>query len=91
MSLKNILDAIIQNQIDDIKWRRELWKSQIERKKKEIKEIREDIRLLQKDLIVDNELLKKYEETDFDNILNKTVITTEDEIEMLKKTHIPRD
>lgn len=91
MSLKKVLDIIIQNTIQDIEWRRDQWKVLIKRKKNEIAKIREEIRELQTDLVVENELLKKYKETNFDDILNKTVITTEDKIELLKKTHIPRD
>jgi len=90
MSLKKLLDVITQNNIKEIEWRRGVWESIIERKKNEISKIREEIRELKKDLIVDNELLKKYKEIDFNDILSKTLITTQDEIELLKRTHIPR-
>lgn len=87
MSLKKILETINENTIKEINWRREMWEEAIQKKKQEIKRLREEIREMKSSLILDNELLKKYKQITFDDILDKQTITTEDKVESLRRTY----
>lgn len=71
MTLEKILETMVKNTIDSIKGRISMWKEMVVEKEKAIEKLLKKIKEFQANIIIEYDLLEKYENLNIQELLEK--------------------